>query len=193
LAQLGRELHTGRRRPHDEHASLCELVGVAVLEWRQLLNARRRRLGERWDRRLIAGSASNHHRARLDLALAGRDPVAVLHAPHRGHVRPGANRRAGVRSESPDELGDLGRCHVAVGIVAFIGDARQPALPVRGQQPQGVPALAPPGVRQLAALEHDMVDRPLTEEVAGGKAGMTGADDNGGEALDIAALRRRRP
>jgi hypothetical protein len=38
-----------------------------------------------------------------------------------------------------------------------------------------------------------MVDRPLTEEVAGGKAGMTGADDNGGEALDIAALRRRRP
>jgi len=38
-----------------------------------------------------------------------------------------------------------------------------------------------------------MVDRPLTEEVAGGKAGMTGADDNRGEVLDVAAFRRRRP
>ena len=29
-----------------------------------------------------------------------------------------------------------------------------------------------------------MVDRPLTEEMAGGEAGVSGADDNGGEALD---------
>jgi hypothetical protein len=36
-----------------------------------------------------------------------------------------------------------------------------------------------------------MVDRPLTEEVAGGKAGMPGADDDCGEALDAAALRRQ--
>ena len=35
-----------------------------------------------------------------------------------------------------------------------------------------------------------MVDRPLAEEVAGGEAGVTGADDDGGEALDRAALRR---
>jgi hypothetical protein len=38
-----------------------------------------------------------------------------------------------------------------------------------------------------------MVDRPPGEEVAGGKASVPGANDNGGEALDISALRRRRP
>ena len=39
-------------------------------------------------------------------------------------------------------------------------------------------------MRHLAALQHDVVDRPLSEEVAGGEAGMAGAYDNCGEALD---------
>ena len=42
----------------------------------------------------------------------------------------------------------------------------------------------PPRIRDLAALEDDVVDRPLSEEVAGGKAGMAGAYDNCGEVLD---------
>ncbi|HEX3803074.1 MAG TPA: hypothetical protein VHV75_09560 [Solirubrobacteraceae bacterium] len=49
-----------------------------------------------------------------------------------------------------------------------------------------------PGVRQLAALEYDVIDRALTQEVAGGKAGMAAADDGGREAFDGPALRRRR-
>jgi len=39
-----------------------------------------------------------------------------------------------------------------------------------------------------------VVDGPLAEVVAGGEAGVAGADDDGGEAFDLAALlRRRRP
>ena len=38
-----------------------------------------------------------------------------------------------------------------------------------------------------------MVDRPLPEEVAGGEAGVPGADDDGGYALDSQALKRPRP
>jgi hypothetical protein len=36
-----------------------------------------------------------------------------------------------------------------------------------------------------------MVERPLTEEVAGGETGMAGANDDGRKALDGAALSRR--
>jgi hypothetical protein len=36
-----------------------------------------------------------------------------------------------------------------------------------------------------------VVERPLTEEVAGGETGMAGSDDDGCEALDGAALNRR--
>jgi hypothetical protein len=49
----------------------------------------------------------------------------------------------------------------------------------------------PPRVRNLAALEHDVVDRPLGEEMAGGQPGVAGADDDGRDALDLAVLRRR--
>jgi hypothetical protein len=49
----------------------------------------------------------------------------------------------------------------------------------------------PPRVRRLTALDHDVVERPLTEEVAGGETGMAGTDDDGFEALDGATLRRR--
>jgi hypothetical protein len=50
----------------------------------------------------------------------------------------------------------------------------------------------PPGVRRLAALEHDVVDRPFGEEVAGGEAGMPGAYDDCGEAFDGEPFRRPR-
>jgi hypothetical protein len=36
-----------------------------------------------------------------------------------------------------------------------------------------------------------VVERTLTEEVAGGETGVAGADDDGAEALDRATLSRR--
>src|SRR5262249_23945935 len=66
----------------------------------------------------------------------------------------------------------------AVGIGAVVAVTGQPALPVRRQQPQRVPALAPPGIRDLAALEDDVIDRALGEAPAGRQSRMAGADDD---------------
>ncbi|MEV0615725.1 hypothetical protein AB0I81_20600 [Nonomuraea sp. NPDC050404] len=46
----------------------------------------------------------------------------------------------------------------------------------------------PPGVGHLAALQDEVVDRPLGEEVARGQARVPGADDDGGDVLDGSAL-----
>ena len=81
----------------------------------------------------------------------------------------------------------LGHRHEAVGIGAFVAIAGQPALPVRRQQPQRIPALAAPGVGHLAALEHDVIDRALAEAAARRQPGVPGADDDGRDAFDGAA------
>ena len=87
--------------------------------------------------------------------------------------------------ESIDQLDNLGARRVPVGIRAVITEVRgKSALPVRREQPQRVPALATPRVRDLATLDYDVVDRPLTEEVTGGEPGVAGAYDNSREALD---------
>ena len=74
---------------------------------------------------------------------------------------------------------DLGHRHEAVGIVAVVAEAGQPALPVRREQAQRVPALGPPRVGDLAALEHHVVDRALGEAAAHRQPGVAGADDDG--------------
>ena len=75
---------------------------------------------------------------------------------------------------------DLGHRDEAVGIVALVAEAGQPALPVGREQAERVPALGPPRVGDLAALEHHVVDGALGEAPAHRQAGMAGADDDGG-------------
>ena len=125
-----------------------------------------------------------HHAAAAELAAAGGDVVAVVGLRHRrdGGVR--AHRRARHAGEARDELDHLAHRHVAVGIGAVVAIAGQAALPVGRQQPQRVPALAPPGVRHLAALEHHVIDRPLGETPARREAGVPGPDDDRGDAFD---------
>ena len=114
--------------------------------------------------------------------------VPVVRTPHRRDVHTGPDAAPARPGEALDELDHLAHRHVAVRIRPVVAMAREVALPVRGEQPQRVPAFVPPGVRHLAALEHDMVDRPLAEEVAGGEAGVAGADDDRGDALDGLAV-----
>jgi hypothetical protein len=64
----------------------------------------------------------------------------------------------------------------------------QAALPVGSEQPQRVPAFGPPGVCHLTALEHDVVDRPVGQEVTRGQARVPRADDDRGYALDDVTL-----
>ena len=105
-------------------------------------------------------------------------------------VRTGA---AATLGEARDELDDLGHRHEAVGIGAVVAIAGQAALPVRRQQPQRVPALAAPGVRHLAALEHDVIDRALAEAAARRQPGVPGADDDRRDVFDGGLRLRRRP
>src|SRR5690606_32374257 len=77
-----------------------------------------------------------------------------------------------------DERDHLGHGAIAVGIVARVAEARQPALPVGRQQPERVPALGAPRVGDLAALEHDVIDAALAQAPAHGEAGVPGADDD---------------
>src|SRR5262249_34561564 len=105
--------------------------------------------------------------------------VARLRAAHAGHRRTRAHRgRDHLRI--PLEEGDrLGHRAIAVRIVALVAIAGQPALPVRCEQAQRIPALGPPGVRHLTALEDHVVDRALGEAAAHGEAGVARADDEG--------------
>ena len=111
----------------------------------------------------------------LSVTAIGGDVVTDLGASGRG-------------GKARNEVDDLGHRHEAVGVRALVTIARQPALPVRRQQAQGVPAFMPPGVGHLAALEDHVVDRALGEEAAHGEAGMAGPDDE-----HVGAHRQRLP
>ena len=70
---------------------------------------------------------------------------------------------------------------IAVGIVTAAGlaavvKARQAHGPVGVDEMEGVPTLRGPGVADLPAFEHDMVDARLSQVVAGGQPGAAGAD-----------------
>jgi hypothetical protein len=78
-----------------------------------------------------------------------------------------------VALDEPDQLGDG---HEAVRVVTLVGQPRQARLPVRGEQAQRVPALGLPGVGDLAALEHDVVQAMARERMTDREAGVPGPD-----------------
>ncbi len=188
--QLGGQLDAGRRGSDDQHPTVGQLVGRAVVERGQLPDVGRERGPEGRHGRPVEGAAGQHHGATGDLTGIGPHHVAVVATAHRGDRRPGPHRGADVTGEAADEVDDLAHRHVAVGIGPGVVVAGQPAQPVRRQQPQRVPALGAPGVRDLAAFEHDVVDRPLAQPLTGGQTGVTGPDDDRGDVLDV---RRPRP
>ena len=67
--------------------------------------------------------------------------------------------------------------HEPVGIGPGVAMARQPRHPVRREQPERIPALAPPALGDPPALEHDVRDAARREAVAHRQAGLAGADD----------------
>ena len=169
------------------------LAGITVVERRQLLDLAPapQPLSRGTDGRLQAPLAMTTARQR-DLAAARRHLVPVVGTAHRRDVRAGPDGARASRGEALDELGHLRRRHVAVGVRALVAKARQAAEPVGREQPQRIPALAPPGVRHLAALQHDVVDRTAAQEVARGEARVSRADDDRGDALDGECLTSER-
>jgi hypothetical protein len=68
-------------------------------------------------------------------ALVGAHDITRLGAVHRYDSRVHLHRGRDRLGVSADELNDFRNRPVAVGIVATVAVARQPALPVRRQQP----------------------------------------------------------
>ena len=81
-------------------------------------------------------------------------------------------------------INDFAGGHESVRIRALVVKARQAALKVGREQAQRIPPLAPPRIGDVAALEHDVIDRPVGEKPARGEAGVAGPDDHRGDALD---------
>jgi hypothetical protein len=120
----------------------------------------------------------------MPVTLRGRDAIAVFGlvdrrdggtAAHRG------NRHLGVARDEGDHLRHR---HEAVGVAAVVLVAGQASLPVGSQQPQRVPTLVAPRVGHLTALEHHVVDPAFAETAARGESGVSGADDDRGNAFD---------
>ena len=92
----------------------------------------------------VAGAGREHERSTAPVPFVRRDEEATLRGRYRGHARVGLNRRRDHLRVARQEIDDLRHGTVAVGIVAFIAKARQPALPVGRQQAKRIPAFGAP-------------------------------------------------
>ncbi len=173
------QLGAGRRGAEHQDAAAVELIRVAVIDRADPGDTRRRRFVKRRNAGDVAGAAGQHDRAAAPLAAIGGDHISATVALHRGDVGMGLHRRRNGARITVDEFDGLGHRAVAVGIVALIAVAGQPALPVGRQQAQRIPALGTPCMGDLTALQHDMIDGALRQAPAHRQAGLAAADDNG--------------
>jgi hypothetical protein len=172
------DLRAGGRGADDEHATCLELIRVAVFSGRKRGDRGGQRLGDRRDLWDIARSACEHDGAALPVALVGGDFVAIIAATHRSHLGVCMNGSRDYIGIALDEGDGFGHRAVPVGVVTLVTVTRQSTLPVWREQSQRVPALGPPRIRHLAALEDHMVDRVLAEAAAHGQTGVAGSDDD---------------
>ena len=145
-ADLVGDLHARRRCTDDEHAALGELARIAVLHRGQRRDGRRHRLGVVGHPRHVERAGRDHDGRALPVALVSDDAVAVVGGAHRHDRGAGLYGRGDLLRIPGDEVDDLWHRHEAVGIVALVRVARQPALPVRREQTERIPPLRPPRV-----------------------------------------------
>ena len=184
-ANLVGELNPCGRCADDQHAAVGQLGRIPIVERGDLHDGRRQRRAHRRHARHVVAAAREHDTPAADLAAARRDAIPVAGPRHRRDVRIGADRRTRHGGEARDEVDHLGHRHVAVRIRAVVVMAGESALPVGRQQPQRVPALAPPGVRHLPALEEDVVDRALGEKPARREPSVAGPDNDRRDLLYV--------
>ena len=164
--QLVRKLQPGRRCAYDEHAARIQLSGIAVLFRCQ----RRHRLwqcgGNRRDAWNAMRSARHDDRAALPLAAVGYDSEALIGLAYRRHRRAGFCRCAHESCVAVNEFDHFAHWHIPVRLGAGVAVSGQAALPIRRQQAQRIPSLAPPRIADLAALQHNVIDRVLRQASA---------------------------
>jgi hypothetical protein len=163
----------------DEDPAVRELAGLAVGERGERRQPRGDGVADIRDRWQDARSGRQHHRPGAEEVVVCEDlkaPRPGAQAVHRGGGADRCGDETGVAGQGGHDAVDR---HEPVWVVAGVVVAWQPGLPVWGEQPKARPALGPPRVRHLTALQDDMVDGALGEAAAHGQAGVPGTDDNG--------------
>ena len=184
--QLLCDLGAAGRRAHHQHATVGDLSRIAVGLRRQHGDRRRHADGEIGQARDVARARRQHHGPAPPLAAVRAHEISRPLAANRGNGRVGSDRSRDRLGIVPEEVDHLRQRPVAVGVVALIAEARQPALPVRGEQPQRIPSLGAPRMGDLAALQQHMVDRTLREAAAHREPRVPCADDHGGDGTNRA-------
>ena len=180
--QLVGDLDAARRGADDQDAALGHLVRVPVLDGREGGDLRREGLPERRRGRDVAGARGEHDGIGRPVPLVRVDRVAPIPgSAQRSHRGVGVDRSRALPGVAVDQPHDLAGGHVAVRIVPVVRESGEPAEPVWGEQPQRVPALRAPGVRDLTALEDHVVDRACGEAATHGQPAVAGSHDHHGD------------
>jgi hypothetical protein len=185
---LGGDLRPAGRSANHENPTVGELPRIAVLLRRERRNRRRHEIGEGGNVGDIAGAGRDDDGTALPVAPIRAHQISGIGAAHRRDCRVGLQRSRDRFRVALDEIDDFGNRAIAIGIAAVVAVAGQPALPVRRQQAQRVPALRPPRVGDLAALHDHVIDGAIGEAAAHGQAGMSCANDDCGDGTNRVRL-----
>ena len=177
--ELVGELHAGGGGADDQDATVGELVGVAVRRGGDLSEGWVEPGGHGRDAGLVAPPGGDHDVGGPPVRVVGLHGVAVVDALEGADRAVLVDRRGEGGGVVGQVGGELGRGHVAVGARSLVAPAREPGGPVGCQEPQRLPAMAPPTLGDAAALEHDVVDVGVGEAAAHGETGLAGADHEG--------------
>jgi hypothetical protein len=86
--------------------------------------------------------------------------------------------------EGHERIGELGGRVEAVRVGTARGRTREARHGACGVQPEGAPAVLPPGLADPALLDDDVLEPALQQRPAGGQPGVAGSDHDG---LDVHA------
>ena len=178
--QFMRQLHAGGRGSDNQHAARGNLGGAAVVLRGDLCDLGRQRGREAGDRGYVARTGREDQRVASQRPAAGVEPVGDPVAGDGGDTCLILHRCPVGVCVGLEHRDQLGHGHETVGIGALVAATGETALPVGGEQPEGVPALGLPGIGDLSPFEHHVGHRTLGETAAHGKTGLPGADDDGG-------------
>jgi hypothetical protein len=181
LQELFGDLATRRPAADDEHGAGGQLVGIEITARVELKGSGWEGARQRRHRGLLKGSRCHHHARCFDRRAVRLDQEAsrsrVL--AKRRHLDAATDRSSDEPCVVLDEASDLGMMGERIGVVARVGEARQPQGPVGELEIERVPPFAVPALRHPLALEDDVVQPALAQVTAHGQAGLAPADDDG--------------
>ena len=176
-AQLVRDLHAGRPRPHDEDRAVGQLARVAIAARVDLRDVRVLR-DDRRDQRLLERAGRRDDVARLDRAVARLGPEAgpALVPAHGEHLDAAADRCVDLSRVGLEVLDDLllGGEPIPIDVELQPGEPVMPRGPVRDQR---VPPLRAPPLGDAAPLEDQMRHAAGAQMLAHREAGLATPDD----------------